>query len=195
MNSDDSKEDDNQEIQNLFNQALLLIPDAVRIAFHKRKYKANKLEVDGLRQQISVKLFKNNYAALRSLENHESLKPWLQKIADNLVANYARRQRRNLSLEGFSPDAFPVKAPQEEIAIAKEQRQLQKKKLNAALSKLTPRQRKLYELSCRDDLNDARIAELMGIAVKSVRELRHRMKERLKVLVKEGDTDSTGRKK
>jgi RNA polymerase sigma factor (sigma-70 family) len=195
MNSDDSKEDDNQEIRNLFKKALLLIPDAVRIACHKRKYKANKLEIDGLRQQISVKLFKNNYAALRSLENHESLKPWLQKIADNLVANYAHRQRRNLSLEGFRPDAFPVKATQEEMVIAKEQRQLRKKKINAALSKLTPRQRKLYELSCQDDLDDARIAELMGIAVKSVRELRHRMKERLKVLVKEGDTDSPGRKK
>jgi len=190
--SDDSKENGNQ---NLFDESLPLIPNAVRNACRKYKYKANQLEIDGLVQRISIKLFLNDYAALRSLKDRNSLGPWLQKIADNLVKRYVQQQRRNVSVDGLPPDVFAIEATQEEQIISEEQKEARKKELEAALSKLTSRQRTLYELSCQDDLDDAQIAELMGIKLKSVQELRHRLKRKLQKLIGEGNADLPGRKK
>jgi len=193
MSFDDSKGDGNQEIKQLFNESLPLIPDAVRKAFHKYRYKPNQLELDGLAQQVRVKLLDDDYAALRSFKHQSSLKTWLQKVVNNRVSRYVQQQRRKLSLGRFSPDAFFSKATPEDRIISKEQKRMQKKKLKAVLPKLTPRQRKLYDLSCQDDLDDEEIAKRMGIKPGSVSSLRRKLIEKLQKLFEEGEADLSGR--
>ncbi len=195
MSSDGSKEYSDQEPKQLFDKLLPLIPNAVHSACHKYRYKPNDLEFDGLVQRIHIKLFIKNYAALRSLEHPDSLKLWLQKIADNLVERYVRQQRRNVSLEGFQPDAFAVRATQEEHLISEEEEEARKKRFKAALSKLTARQRLLFDLSYREEMKDAEIAKLMKITLKSVRELRYKLKMKLKRLLEKKDADSSKGKK
>jgi RNA polymerase sigma factor (sigma-70 family) len=104
----------------------------------------------------------DDYAALHSFDHRASLKTWLQKIANNLVNRYVQRQRRNLSLEELSPDIFVSEPAQEKQAISEEQEELREKMLKTALSKLTERQRMLFDLSRRDDLDDEGVAKLMG---------------------------------
>jgi RNA polymerase sigma-70 factor (ECF subfamily) len=195
MSFDDSNGNGDQELQQLYSESLRMIPDAVRKAFHRYKYKPNKLELDGLAQQVRVRLLDNDYAALRSFKHQASLKTWLQKITNNLVSRYVQRQRRKVSLERFSPDAFFSKATPEARVISKEQKEMQKKKLKAALSKLTPRQRQLYDLSCQDDLDDEEIAKRMGIKPNSVSSLRRKLIAKLRRLLEEGEADLSGRGK
>ncbi len=167
----------------------------MRKAFHRYGYKPNKLELDGLAQQVRVKLFDDDYAALRSFKHLSSLETWLQKVAHNLVSQYVQQQRRKVSLERFSPDAFFSKATPEARIISKEQKEMLEKRLKAVLPKLTPRQRELYELSCQDDLDDKEIAKRMGIKLGSVSSLRRKLIEKLQGLLEEGEADLSGRGK
>ncbi|GEM_PF-956746 len=195
MSFDDSKGSGDQELQQLFSESLPMIPDAVRKAFHRYRYKPNKLELDGLAQQVRVKLLEDDYAALRSFKHQASLKTWLQKVVNNLVSQYVRQQRRKVSLERFSPDAFFSKATPEDRIISKEQKQRQEERLKAVLPKLTPRQRELYDLSCRDDLDDKEIAKRMGIKPNSVSSLRRKIIAKLRKLLEEEEADLSGRGK
>jgi RNA polymerase sigma factor (sigma-70 family) len=173
----------------LFDESLTMIPDAVRRACRKYRYQPNQLEFSGLVQRMIVKLFINDYVALRSFDHRASLKTWLQKIADNLVNRYVQQQRRNLSLEEFSTEVFASKATQEEQVISEEQKEMQEKRLKAALPKLTPRQRMLFDLLCRDDLDDQGIAKLMGVKLKSIYELRSKLIRKLQRLLEEDDAN------
>jgi len=193
MSFDDSKGSGDQELQQLYSESLQMIPDAVRSACRRYRYKPNKLELDGLVQRVRVKLFDDHYAALRSFKHQAPLKTWLQKVVNNLVSRYAQQQRRNVSLGRFSPDAFFSKATPEDRIISKEQKQRQEERLKAVLPKLTPRQRELYDLSCQDDLDDKEIAKRMGISPNSVSSLRRKLIEKLQRLLEQGDTDLSGR--
>jgi RNA polymerase sigma factor (sigma-70 family) len=195
MSFDDSKGNGDQELKRLFSESLRMIPDAVRKAFHRYRYKPNKLELDDLAQRVRVKLVDDDYAALRTLKHRASLKAWLQKVTNNLASPYVQRQRRCLSLGRFSPDAFFSKATPEDRAISKEQKEMRMKRLKAVLPKLTPRQRMLFDLSCQDDLDDKEIAKRMGIKPSSVSSLRRKLIEKLQELLEEGEADLPGRGK
>jgi RNA polymerase sigma-70 factor (ECF subfamily) len=195
MSFDDSKGNGDQELKQLFDKSSPMIPDAVRKAFHKYRYKPNKLESDGLAQRVRVKLLNNDYAALRSFHYQASLKSWLQKVVNNLVSRYVQQQRRNVSLDEFSPEAFASKTTPEEQIISEEQKEMRLRRLKAALSKLTPRQRMLFDLSRQDDLDDEEIAKRMGIKLSSVSSLRRKVIAKLRRLLEEGEADLSGRGK
>lgn len=175
MSSDKSKGKGDREIKQLFSESSPLIPDAVRWAFRRYRYKPNKLESDGLAQRVRVKLLDDDYAALRSFKHQAPLKSWLQKLVNNFVSRYVQRQRRNVGLEELPPDVLVSELTPEEQAIAEEQEVTWKKKLKAVLPGLTPRQRMLFDLSRRDDLDDTEIAKRMGISTDSVASLRRKM--------------------
>jgi RNA polymerase sigma factor (sigma-70 family) len=153
------------------------------------------LEFDGLVQQVRFKLFRDDYAALRSFDHRASLKSWLQKIVNNFVSRYVQQQRRNVGLEELPPDVLGSELTPEEQIIAEEQEEIWKKRLEAVLPDLTPRQRELYELSCQDVLDDKEIAKRMGIKPSSVSSLRRKMIAKLRKLLEEGETDLPGRVK
>jgi len=69
-----------------------------------------------------------------------------------------------MSLEDLPMDSLSTQPVQEKALIAKEER----RRLSAVINKLTDRERKLFQLLCRDGLSASEIAEEMGIKLNSV---------------------------
>jgi RNA polymerase sigma-70 factor, ECF subfamily len=70
------------------------------ITFQTAKYAAGGLEVEDLRQEVQVRVWKS----LKSLRRPESLDSWLNTIVHNMALDMFRRKAREAPIKGYSLD-------------------------------------------------------------------------------------------
>ncbi|MBI4616262.1 MAG: sigma-70 family RNA polymerase sigma factor [Planctomycetes bacterium] len=97
--------------------------------------------------------------ALPSYRERGQFRSWLFRIARNLAADNRRRKlvRRETGLEGAGSRPGPVPAP-DEAALANEERS----RLEAAVSRLSPKLRETYTLRTVSGLPFREIAQVLG---------------------------------
>lgn len=191
MSSDNSRANDSREPVQQFFELLPMIPTALRRACHRCRHTPNKMEFDGFVQRVTMALLNKDYKAVRSFKHRSSSETWLQKVATNLVIRDLRQRKRTVSLGDLSSDAL-VSAPTQEELIYSEER---KQALVKALSKLTKRERRLFELLCQDDLSMAEIAALMGIELSYLYESKHNLIRKLQKLLQKRGGEKTQAKR
>jgi RNA polymerase sigma factor (sigma-70 family) len=143
------------------------VPKAVRYACRYYGYQANWNEVENLSQNILVKLFKDDGRVLQSFANRSSVDTWLYTVVRRELRRYFLRrwwEKENLTnVDDLSPETLRFEANQEERLIDKEER----RNLDAIISSLSGRKRRLMELGLQD-LESREIAKEMGIKIESV---------------------------
>jgi RNA polymerase sigma factor (sigma-70 family) len=159
-----------------------LMPDirkAVYLACILHKHQVSREDAEDFCQQIMFLLVEDDYRRLRSFNERSSFNTWLNTVARHHLSRHLRLEKRAQSLEEISLDLFIYEPAQEERIIYAERREL----LQNALSRISKRQRQLYELLCRDELTSSDIAGLMGIEAGSIRRRKHALiKELRKIL-------------
>jgi RNA polymerase sigma factor (sigma-70 family) len=165
------------------------IQDAVsRACYH---YSADRSEIGDVCHQMIILLMEDDYRRLRSFRLEASVNTWLTAIALHYVSNYASRQKKAISLDEISPEAF-VCAPAQEAELISEERRCE---LNVAVAELTAREQQLFELLSRDNLTSAEIATQMGIKVDSVRRRKHALIRKLRGIINSSSSEKKGRSK
>jgi RNA polymerase sigma-70 factor (ECF subfamily) len=151
------------DIEQLFLDAIPLIPPVVRQACQSLNHHPNPLEFDGFVSRIVMLLLDNDFHTLRSFDNRSELQTWLFMIAKRLILRRLKAQKRELPLEDLPPDSFTTQPVQKEKLIWEEEEKL----LQAAIGKLTERERKLLDLILQG-VEAEEIAKEMGIKKESV---------------------------
>jgi len=165
------------------------IQDAVtRACYH---YSVDRSEIGDVCHQMIILLMEDDYRRLRSFRLEASVNTWLTAIALHYVSNYASRQKKAISLDEISPEAF-VCAPAQEAEFISEERRCE---LNAAVAQLTAREQQLFALLSRDNLSSAEVATQMGIKVDSVRRCKHALIRKLRGIIDSSPSDRKGRRK
>jgi RNA polymerase sigma factor (sigma-70 family) len=155
---------DDIDPERLFEEILSDIPLVVHRACHSLGHRPRRMEFEGIVQWVILLLIDRDYYTLRSFKRRSSLQTWLFTIVRRHLVRQIRRRRREMSLEDL-PRAFLLAQPeQEKTLIAKEET----KRLSVAVNKLTYRERKLFQLLCKDGLSASEIAKEMGINLESV---------------------------
>ena len=126
-----------------------------------------------------ILLMEDDYRRLRSFRLESSIRTWLTAVALHYVSNQVSRQKRGISLDEISPEAF-VCAPAEEAELITEER---RNELSVAIAQLTVREKELFELLSRDDLTSADVATHMGIKVESIHRRKHALIKKLRGLI------------
>jgi len=155
---------DGVDPERLFDEILSDIPLVVHRACHSLGHRPRRMDFEGIVQGIILLLIDRDYYTLRSFKRLSSLQTWLFTIVRRHLVRQIRRQSREMSLEDLPMDSLSTQPVQEKALIAKEER----RRLSAVINKLTDRERKLFQLLCRDGLSASEIAEEMGIKLNSV---------------------------
>lgn len=163
MPKSDSPKPAISEIEQLFLDIVPQIPIAVRQACQSLNHHPNKMEFEGFVSRIVMLLLDNDFHALRSFDNRSEPQTWLFTIAKRLILRRLKEQKRELPLEDLPPDSFITQPVQEEKLIWEEEEKL----MQAAVSKLTKRERKLLGLILQGAKTEE-IAKEMGIKRESV---------------------------
>jgi RNA polymerase sigma factor (sigma-70 family) len=163
MPKSDSPKPANSEIENLFLDIIPLIPAVVRQACLSLNHYPDQMEFDGLCQRIVLLLMDKDFHTLRSFDNRSEPQTWLFTIAKRLILRRLKEQKRELPLEDLPPDSFTTQPVLEEKLIWEEEEKL----LQAAVGKLTKRERKLFGLILQG-LKAEEIAKEMRIKKESV---------------------------
>jgi len=126
--------------------------------------------------------------ALRGLPGFQlnrSFKPWLLRIATNACLNAIRDTKEHESLEAIleeNPHAEP--ADKSDVEMEAEWR-LSQQQLNDALATLPVRHREIFVLRYQHDLSYEEISEVTGETLSAVKSQLFRIRERLRVILKE----------
>jgi|SRR5882672_11201426 len=148
-------------------QLIAKVSKAVRSACRSYDYQASRDEVEDLRQDILVTLFKDGSRTLQSFANRSSIDTWLYTIVRRELRSHLLKRRwekENLSnVDELSPETLRYRANQEERLIYEDERKI----LHAIISRLPDRKRQLMELDLQD-LKSREIAKEMGIKIESV---------------------------
>jgi RNA polymerase sigma factor (sigma-70 family) len=160
------------------------IPDVVRNACHHLGHHPDQMELDGMVQEIILLLMKDNYRVLKSFDpESDDLKSkfskWLYTIAWRRALRRFQKQSRLVRLEEI-PTGHLVLPPNQEAAVASQERD---KQLKAALEKLPPRKRLLYDLLSRE-LSAKEIALEMDIQPESVSPMKNAMIKKIQQILK-----------
>jgi len=103
----------------------------------------------------------DDFRRLRSFDHASSQRTWLTTVVRNHVINFLQRHKTTVSLNDVSPDAIVYSARQEETVYEREQRE----SLQAAITHLSKRELRLFELCYVFGWSTVDIAEAMGIKV------------------------------
>lgn len=159
-----------------------LLPEilvAVRASLYRCGHGSGRDEIDDLCQQISILLMDNDFRRLRSFRHASSERTWLTTVVRNHVINVLQRHKTTVNLDEVSPDAIAYSARQEERVLEQERRDI----LRTAITHLSKRELRLFELCWVLGLSTVEIAEAMGIKVPSVRRRKHAVIKKLRNLV------------
>ena len=152
------------DLERLFEDLLSDIPLVAHRACHSLGHHPSRAEIEGIVQQVTLLLIDRDYYILRSFRRLSSLQTWLFTIVRRHLVRQIQRQCREMSLEDIPKASLSAQPEQEKTLIAKEEM----RRLSAVINKLTDRERKLFQLFCRDELSASEIAEEMGIKLESV---------------------------
>lgn len=144
-------------------------------------HKSPNYEIDDLCQQIVVLLMDDDFRRLRSFDHASSHKTWLTAVVRNHVINHLRRQKTMISFDDLGPAAIRCPPLQDKQLIALELTN----SVREALSKLTKREAKLFELCYLFGLSTVEIADGMGIKPQSVRRRKHAVTKKLRRLLQQ----------
>lgn len=151
------------ETEKLFLEIIPYIPSSVRQACQNLNHHPDKMEFDGLVSRIIMLLMDNDFHTLRSFGNGSKPQTWLYTIARRYVLYQLRKRKKEVHLEDLPLDSFTTQ-PDQEVKLISEERE---KLLQAAISKLTKRERKLFG-QILQGAKAEEIAKEMGIKKESV---------------------------
>jgi RNA polymerase sigma factor (sigma-70 family) len=152
---------------------------AVRAACRKYLLQADEAMIEDFCEEIMLRLMENEYHRLQSFAEQSSRETWLYKVARNHVLNFVQRRKQADSLDEHRDNEFQVPASQEEEVWQYEQHEL----LEWALKELTARDRELYDLLFRQELEAEEVAARTGIKLDQVRKRKHKLVNKLKQLI------------
>jgi len=164
------------QIRNGDEQAFTIFYNRYKIKIYRFIYfkVSNEEKADDLTNDVFMKVFRY----LRDGEDIENFQAFLYKTARNLVIDFYRTRKNEVSLE----DAKEVEA---DIDISKEvDDKIKIQTINKYLSSLNPEYIKVVQLHFFDELSFKEIAEITGDSEGSVRMRAHRGMNQLKKLLK-----------
>ena len=165
----------------LFDEVLSDIPLVVHRACHSLGHRPRRMDIEGIVQGIILLLIDRDYYTLCTFNRLSSFQTWLFTIVRRHLVRQIQRQSREMSLEDIPRDSLYTQPEQEKTLIAKEEMRM----LSAVVNKLTNRERKLFQLFCRDELSASEIAEEMGIKLKSVYSNRFALIVKIRRMIRE----------
>ena len=165
-------------LEELWNEAQLLLDEVVRNALRPWKRHQQADDVNRFKQRLSEKLLKDDKKLLRDFWQEAGLKTWLQKITRREVNRVLQRESRSVHLDDAPPEVFSQSPVQEEFLLQKERAQL----LAEGLPKLPPRKRELAELALQG-FSDEEIARKMRLKVDSVYRMKNVVVKKLRKLI------------
>ena len=127
-------------------------------------------------QDLFVKLIRTR----ENLSQTTSIKFYLFRSFRSLALDKIKTDRKNILMDEPGHDIFPVYLTPEHKLIDKQEYELIKEKLSAALSALTPRQREALFLRYSKDFSYNEIAEMMELTTKATYKLMARATEALR---------------
>ena len=136
-------------------------------------------EADDLLQETFIKGYVN---LPRSSPNY-TFGQWLYTIARNTFIDHVRRRSTDLPIDDqFAMPASSAPTPEESVINLQQRTQIE-----AYLSLLAPRYRRLFELRFLDELTYEEIAEKLSLPLGTVKTGIHRMREQMCRLIREND--------
>lgn len=181
MPKSDSQEPSNDEMRELL---VTMFPD-IRVAVGnacRNLHLPHEDDVNRFTNRIVEKLMEKDYHLLRRFKIGSPSQPWLYQIARRNILHWLKEEKRKVSFEDAPPDSFVSPPDQEQALLRKENAA----RLQAALARLTKRQRLLFRLICQG-LSAEKIAKKTGIKKESVGPMRDVLIKRLQKLLEEGD--------
>lgn len=163
----------------LFQQALPLLGDVVRMACLRCQHYPTADDVRRLSHRLIVLLLEDDYRRLRSFEQRSSFHTWLQTLANHYVSRFLQRERRQIALDELPADFYPHDPIQDDEIGETEKMKL----LDKATKRLTKQERQLLALLRQDGLTSADIAQKMGIKTESVYRAKSELVKKLKRLI------------
>jgi RNA polymerase sigma factor (sigma-70 family) len=171
----------NIDPERLFEEILSDIPLVVHRACRSLGHRPTQMEFEGIVHQAVLLLIDRDYYTLRSFRRLSSLQTWLFTIVRRYLVRQIQKQSREMSLEDLPRASLSAQPAQEKTLIAKEKM----KWLSVAVNKLTSRERKLFQLLCKDGLSASEIAKEMGIKRESVYSERFALIVKIRRMIRE----------
>jgi RNA polymerase sigma factor (sigma-70 family) len=138
-------------------------------------YVATLLRDRGAAEDVTALAFERAYRKHRSFdESRGSARAWLFGIARNAALDELRRRKRVASLEGDVADPVTA-APEDVLDLA-----LRREAVRRALTTLHPRDRELIALKFHAGLENAEIADVLGVSKSNAGTLLHRAMTKLR---------------
>jgi len=132
-------------------------------------YVRSRVDDESLAQDLTAQAFERALTNLHTLRKEGAFGGWLFRIARNVVAEYYRRRRRHVSLEGVGDQ--PTADPSVEGQVVHSQ---EVDELRRALSGLLPREQEIIRLRFVAGLTNRAIARAMGLREGNVAVILHR---------------------
>lgn len=131
-------------------------------------------------QEVFQKLWERR-ATLEAIEN---VKPYLFRVLRNRLSdNVKMATRRSIRQQSYHEEEFELLYAPEDFALAEQFSGDENAQLLAILNQLPKRQREAIYLRYFDGFSNERIAEVMSLAIQSVRNLIHQALKTLKQLL------------
>lgn len=135
-------------------------------------------EAKDLAQDIFIRIYEH----IPGFQGRSSLDSWVYRLALNQCISWRRAQKRRavLGRDGPIDGTAGERPPEEHLTLAEETRELHR-----TLRKLPERYMTIVELYYFQELSYQQIADLTGIAVRSVETRLYRARQRLKELLEQ----------
>lgn len=128
--------------------------------------------------------FMNVFQSLEKFQHGATFNTWLYKIAGNVWKNALRgraTQKRDAAVVPLEPELVSNPGPDpEQLALAEEAARLELRTLRRELGRLPPRMRQCLLLRLDQGLKYREIADILGVAINTVKSLLHEAKKRLR---------------
>ncbi len=168
-------------VEALYPQIFLL----VRLALRLHNHPASDGEIEDLSHETVLLLIEDDFRRLRTFdETKASIKTWLKAVVMHHVRRHIQRQTAHRFNEIYESD-LPYDRENEMLSA----QECKHAEIQAALSRLTGRERQLFDLLCKDEMNVREIASVMGIRVDSVYRRKHALVQKLRSFVQKSGGD------
>jgi RNA polymerase sigma-70 factor (ECF subfamily) len=151
---------------------------------------ANREDVEDLYHSVFQALLEDDRRRLRQFEGRCSLGSWIQIITTRTVIDALRKRRAPTPLDAEDRDGLalhericdPNPGVEEEIVDAQRRELLRK-----ALMEISPEERLLAVLTYQREMPVEEIAEVMNLTKEAVYTRKHRLKDKLRKILQEGE--------
>jgi RNA polymerase sigma-70 factor (ECF subfamily) len=148
----------------------------------------NRAIAEELAQEIFVKAYRN----LASFDRRRKFSSWLFKVAHNATIDHLRRRRLDtVPLDSPGDESGGVgdllAGPEREGPESRALRSELAGALEAAMAELRPEHREILLLRFREGLSYGELAEVLGLAMGTVKTHLHRARKRLAGLLEDSD--------